>query len=88
MTELRALANDIKANGQLEAIVLYDGKVLDGRNRLAACELAGVEPRTEPIVLKWVRANRVAVLSGRYLHRRQLAESQGGGSSCRCASVA
>lgn len=44
--ELQALADDIKGKGQLEAIVLYDGQVLDGRNRLAACELAGVEPRT------------------------------------------
>lgn len=46
--ELRELAEDIKANGLLESIKLdAEGRVLDGRNRLAACELAGVEPRFE-----------------------------------------
>jgi ParB-like chromosome segregation protein Spo0J len=43
--ELAELAEDIKARGLLHAIVLdADGRILDGRNRLAACELAGVEP--------------------------------------------
>ncbi|WP_417737755.1 DNA methyltransferase [Rosistilla oblonga] len=43
--ELQELAEDIKANGLQNAIILHDGKVLDGQNRLAACKLAGVEPR-------------------------------------------
>jgi len=43
--ELQALADDIAANGLKNAIVTLDGKILDGRNRLAACELANVEPR-------------------------------------------
>lgn len=44
--ELAELAEDIKQRGLLHAIVLDgDGRVLDGRNRLAACELAGVEPK-------------------------------------------
>jgi ParB family chromosome partitioning protein len=28
-------------------VVRYQGKILDGRNRLLACERAGVEPRFE-----------------------------------------
>ncbi|MBO3674004.1 plasmid replication/partition related protein [Streptomyces sp. NEAU-YJ-81] len=44
--ELHDLAESIKTEGQHEAIVLTaDGVLLDGRNRLAACEIAGVEPR-------------------------------------------
>ncbi|WP_413471415.1 ParB N-terminal domain-containing protein [Streptomyces sp. MB09-02B] len=44
--ELNDLAESIKTEGQHEAIVLSaNGVLLDGRNRLAACEIAGVEPR-------------------------------------------
>jgi len=42
--ELQELADDIRDHGLLEPIELLDGTVLDGRSRLAACELAGVEP--------------------------------------------
>ena len=36
--EIEELANDIEANGQLNPIQIYDGKILDGRNRYAALE--------------------------------------------------
>jgi ParB/RepB/Spo0J family partition protein len=43
--ELQELADSIKRKGQLHPIVLSaSGRLLDGRNRLAACELAKVEP--------------------------------------------
>jgi len=38
------LVADIKANGLQQAIILLDDKVIDGRNRLRACEAAGVTP--------------------------------------------
>jgi SAM-dependent methyltransferase len=43
--DLLALAADIKANGLRNPIVLFQGQVLDGRNRLAACKIAKVKPR-------------------------------------------
>ncbi|HCT81097.1 MAG TPA: plasmid replication/partition related protein [Micromonosporaceae bacterium] len=43
--ELAELAADIKQRGLLHPVVLDgDGRILDGRNRMAACEMAGVEP--------------------------------------------
>lgn len=41
---LMRLAEDIQQNGLRVPIVMLDGKVLDGRNRLLACRKAGVEP--------------------------------------------
>jgi hypothetical protein len=43
--ELQELAEDIKLRGLLHPIVVFHGQILDGRNRLAACEVAGVAPR-------------------------------------------
>jgi hypothetical protein len=45
---LQALAEDIKKNGQLVPVWLYEGMILDGRNRYAACKMIGVEPKTQP----------------------------------------
>ena len=38
------LCEDIATNGLVNSIVLYDGKILDGRHRYEACLEAGVEP--------------------------------------------
>jgi ParB-like chromosome segregation protein Spo0J len=46
--ELKDLAEDIKIRGLLHPIVVYDEQILDGRNRYAACELAGVTPTFTP----------------------------------------
>nr|WP_328825762.1 ParB N-terminal domain-containing protein [Streptomyces ureilyticus] len=43
--ELAALAHDIQENGLLQPIVLdRQGRILDGRARLTACERAGTKP--------------------------------------------
>jgi ParB-like chromosome segregation protein Spo0J len=43
--ELAELAEDILTNGLMHPIVVdADGVLIDGRNRLAACEKAGVAP--------------------------------------------
>ena len=43
--EFDRLVADIAEQGLLNPITLYQGKVLDGRNRERACRAAGVEPR-------------------------------------------
>jgi ParB-like chromosome segregation protein Spo0J len=42
--ELQKLAEDIKNNGQRFSIVRWEGQIIEGRNRLKACEIIGVEP--------------------------------------------
>jgi ParB-like chromosome segregation protein Spo0J len=42
---LDELAADIKDRGLIEPIVLLNGQVLDGKNRLTACQISGVKPR-------------------------------------------
>ena len=45
--KLSELADDIRKNGQLVPVWLYEGKIIDGRNRWAACKIAGVTPKTQ-----------------------------------------
>lgn len=45
--EASDLAKSIADNGLREPIVLFEGQILDGRNRFLACREAGVEPRFE-----------------------------------------
>ena len=42
--DIKELADDIRINGLREPITTFGGKVLDGRNRIKACEIAGVDP--------------------------------------------
>lgn len=72
--ELARLASDIAQNGLLEPLVVYDGQLLDGRNRRRACEMASVEPR----YVEWhgEGGSPVAFIAARNLHRRHLSESQ------------
>jgi ParB family chromosome partitioning protein len=72
---LQALADDIREHGQREPVILYHGAVLDGRNRLRACEMAGVEPRF--VTRDDVESPTTFVLSLN-LHRRHLTPVQRG----------
>jgi hypothetical protein len=72
--DLSDLASDIAENGLLEPIVLHEGLVLDGRNRFAACEQAGVEPR----FVEWNGdgGTPLRYVLSHNLHRRHLTTSQ------------
>jgi ParB-like chromosome segregation protein Spo0J len=42
--EFDDLVADIRAHGLIEPVVVFEDMVLDGRNRVRACEAAGIEP--------------------------------------------
>ena len=71
--EFEALVADIKANGLREPIKLFEGQVLDGRNRYRACLAAGVEPIFESANVNGDLAAYVLSLN---LHRRQMSAAQ------------
>ena len=71
--ELSELADSIKSNGLREPVVLLGGKVLDGRNRLRACGIAGVEPRFAELP---DGQDPLQFVLDHNLHRRHLNESQ------------
>lgn len=71
--ELADLAADIKANGLLYPIVLdADGTLIDGRNRLRACQMVKVEPTFEPLNGR----DPVALILSANVERRQLSKGQ------------
>jgi ParB-like nuclease family protein len=71
--ELQELADDIKQNGLAHSIIRdTEGVILDGRNRLKACEVAGVGPRFET----YKGDNPVGFIISSNLRRRHLNESQ------------
>lgn len=44
--EYDELVSDIREHGLAQPIVMYQGKILDGRNRVRACEQLGIKPKT------------------------------------------
>ena len=76
--ELDALGEDIKNHGLREPVTMFEGKLLDGRNRWCACEAAGMkipgnmirqfDPAVDGEPLDWILSKN--------LRRRHLNESQ------------
>lgn len=66
------LAEDIKTNGQQVPIELFEGKIIDGRRRFAACQRIGKEPLTRTVKV----ADPIAYVLSLNLHRRHLTPSQ------------
>ena len=71
--ELAELAADIKENGLIYPIMKdREGQVIDGRNRLAACKLAGVDPTFQTLDGQ----NPLAYIVSANLERRNLTKGQ------------
>jgi hypothetical protein len=69
--EFDQLVDSIVENGLHDPIIIFEDKILDGRNRYRACLKANVEPRT----ITFVGADPVAFVMDRNLHRRHLSPS-------------
>lgn len=72
-TEFQAMKEDIRVHGQNDDVLVWNGTLLDGRNRLRACTELGIEagwseiPKTtDPVA--WVLSHN--------LHRRHLTTAQ------------
>lgn len=74
-TELADLAKDIKEHGLVHPVVMFKGVLLDGRNRLAACKIADVEPS----FIEYDGDDPVTFVISVNIMRRQLDPSQRAG---------
>jgi len=70
--EYESLKQDIKQNGLIEPIVLYDGKILDGRHRYNACKELGIKPN----YINYDGEDALSFVIAKNIHRRSLTKSQ------------
>ncbi len=77
--EFNDLVEDIKQHGQIEPVTLYEGKILDGRNRYRACKIL----KQELITREWKPSKATGSTPLQYvisenIMRRHLNEAQKG----------
>ena len=70
--DFAALVADIKANGLQNPIIVYEHKILDGRNRYNACVSCGIEPQFED----YTGDDPMAFVISQNLNRRHLTDDQ------------
>lgn len=81
--EFDELVADIEQNGLREPVWLYDGLILDGRNRWRACNQIGAEAATRA----YEGDNPLKFVISLNLHRRHLNESQRAMVAARIATL-
>ena len=72
--EFESLKESIRKDGLLEDIWIYEGKIVDGRNRLKGCLQTGTTPRYREY--KGEPDKLINFVLGLNLHRRHLTPSQ------------
>ena len=81
--EFEALRDDIAAHGVREPVILFEGAILDGRNRYRASQAAGVDcPMTE-----YRGDDAAAFVVSLNIHRRHLTESQRAMAAAKLANM-
>ena len=70
--EFADLKEDIRLHGQRDPLTVFQGQILDGRNRYRACRELGIEAKTE----EFIGDDPVAFVVSKNLKRRHLDESQ------------
>lgn len=71
--EYEGLREDIRQHGQREPITVWRGLLVDGRNRLRACEELGIEPEIGELLEE---TDPVQYAFSQNLHRRHLTVAQ------------
>ncbi|MEP3072834.1 hypothetical protein [Maricaulis sp.] len=70
--DAEALAADIAENGLMDPLVIFEGELLDGRNRREACRKLGITPHWVAFTGK----DPIAFILSKNLHRRHLSPAQ------------
>jgi chemotaxis protein histidine kinase CheA len=83
-TEFQAMKEDIRIHGQNDDVLIWNGTLLDGRNRLRACVELEIEPGWSELPstidpVSWVLSHN--------LHRRHLTTSQRGMVATKLATL-
>lgn len=81
--EFDALVADIKAHGLREAIWMYEGKILDGRNRFLACQKAKVVAKYR----KYTGSDPLSFVVSLNIARRHLTVEQRAMAAARIATL-
>jgi hypothetical protein len=76
MVELKELASGIHAQGLLEPITIYQGQILDGRNRISAANMCGYAFKAADFVELDPKIDPLAFVINKNIRRRHLTTEQ------------
>ena len=74
--ELKSLAQSISDHGQAVPIEIFEGKIIDGRNRCKACRIAGVEPQFVDVTERLAGCDKFDYVFDKNDERRHLTTAQ------------